>query len=289
MVRRSSHEESSLIGGPGERARVEAGGTAERRAQLATNLARVRSRIADACAAAGRERSEITLIAVTKTYPYQDVLHLAGLGVFDIGENRDQEAAGKAAAVAAATAGGSGAGSAAVRWHFIGQLQRNKAKSVVGYAYLVQTVDSGRLARALADASARLRDRPLDVLVQVSIDGDPARGGAVDRAASGRAGGSGQQAGPDVDPDRELDRVVAAVAERDTLALRGLMAVAPLGWEPTRAFDVLGEIAGRFRAAHPDATVLSAGMSEDLEAAIASGATHVRVGSALLGNRPRLG
>jgi uncharacterized pyridoxal phosphate-containing UPF0001 family protein len=257
------------------------GGATERRAELATNLARVRSRIADACAAAGRDRSEVTLIAVTKTYPYTDVLHLAELGVFDIGENRDQEAAPKAAAVTAARA----AGSAAVRWHFIGQLQRNKAKSVVHYAHLVQTVDSGRLARALADASARLRDHPLDVLVQVSIDGDPARGGAVDPAASKGAAGTG----PDVDPDQELDRVVAAVAERDTLALRGLMAVAPLGWEPARAFDVLGEIAGRFRAGHPDATVLSAGMSDDLEVAIASGATQVRVGSALLGNRPRLG
>jgi pyridoxal phosphate enzyme (YggS family) len=257
------------------------GGAAERRAELATNLARVRSRIADACAAAGRDRSEVTLIAVTKTYPYTDVLHLAELGVFDIGENRDQEAAPKAAAVTAARV----AGSAAVRWHFIGQLQRNKAKSVVRYADLVQTVDSGRLARALADAAARLRDRPLDVLVQVSIDGDPARGGAVDRAASKGAAGTG----PEVDPDQELDRVVAAVAERDTLALRGLMAVAPLGWEPARAFDVLGEIAARFRAGHPDATVLSAGMSDDLEVAIASGATQVRVGSALLGNRPRLG
>jgi uncharacterized pyridoxal phosphate-containing UPF0001 family protein len=123
----------------------------------------------------------------------------------------------------------------------------------------------------------------------VSIDGDPARGGAVDRAASKGAAGTGPEAGPEVDPDQELDRVVAAVAERDTLALRGLMAVAPLGWEPARAFDVLGEIAARFRAGHPDATVLSAGMSDDLEVAIASGATQVRVGSALLGNRPRLG
>jgi uncharacterized pyridoxal phosphate-containing UPF0001 family protein len=265
------------------------GGTEERRAELATNLARVRSRIADACAAAGRDRSEVTLVAVTKTYPYQDVLHLAELGVLDVGENRDQEAAPKAAAVAAAVAAGSGAaGSVAVRWHFIGQLQRNKAKSVVGYAHLVQTVDSGRLARALADASARQRDRPLDVLVQVSIDGDPARGGAVDRAATGRAAGTHPEGAADIDPDLELDRVVAAVAERDTLALRGLMAVAPLGWEPARAFAVLGEVAARFRASHPDAPVLSAGMSDDLEVAIASGATHVRVGSALLGNRPKL-
>jgi uncharacterized pyridoxal phosphate-containing UPF0001 family protein len=279
VVQRSSHDESSLIGGPGGRGR--AGGAEERRAELATNLARVRRRIADACAASGRNRSEVTLVAVTKTYPYQDVLHLAELGVLDIGENRDQEAAPKAAAVA----GSAAAAAMAVRWHFIGQLQRNKAKSVVGYAHLVQTVDSGRLAGALADASARLRDRPLEVLVQVSIDGDPARGGAVDHSATGRPAG----AGPAVDPDRELDRVVAAVAERDTLTLRGLMAVAPLGWEPARAFAAFAEVAARFRADHPDATVVSAGMSDDLEAAITSGATHVRVGSALLGNRPKLG
>jgi hypothetical protein len=232
----------------------------ERRAELATNLARVRARIADACAAAGRDRGEVTLIAVTKTYPATDVLHLASLGVADIGENRDQEAAAKAAEVAAQ--------GAAVRWHFVGQLQRNKARSVVRYADLVHSVDSVRLARALADAAERGRDRPLDVLVQISIDGDPNRGGAA---------------------GDELDQVVEAVAERPALRLRGVMAVAPLGWAPDTAFARLAEIAARIRDRHPDATVVSAGMSEDLEAAIRWGATHVRIGSALLGKRAGLG
>lgn len=112
----------------------------DRRAELAAGLARVRARIADACAAAGRDRGEVTLVAVTKTYPAADVVALAGLGVTDVGENRDQEAAPKAAEAAAA--------GATPRWHFIGQLQRNKARSVVRYADVVQSVDSVRLAVA---------------------------------------------------------------------------------------------------------------------------------------------
>ncbi|GAB3142148.1 YggS family pyridoxal phosphate-dependent enzyme [Micromonospora sonneratiae] len=237
----------------------------ERRAQLAGSLARVRARIAAACAAAGRDRSEVTMIGVTKTYPASDVSLLAGLGVTDVGENRDQEAAGKAAEVAAAGVD--------VRWHFVGQLQRNKCRSVVGYADVVHSVDSVRLATALAEAARRHRDRPLDVLVQVSIDGDPARGGAV--------AGS-------VDIDRGLDLVAAEVARHQPLRLAGLMAVAPLGWEPERAFGRLADIVAGFRVDHPTATALSAGMSGDLEAAIAHGATHVRIGSALLGKRPTL-
>lgn len=237
----------------------------ERRAELAAGLARVRARIADACAAAGRQRDEVTLVAVTKTYPAADVVALAGLGVTDVGENRDQEAAPKAEAVAAA--------GAAPRWHFIGQLQRNKARSVVRYADVVQSVDSVRLAAALDAAAGAVRDRPLDVLVQVSIDGDAARGGALPGAA---------------DPQRGLDPVAAAVAGAAGLRLAGLMAVAPLGWEPDRAFARLAEVAAALRADHPGATVLSAGMSGDLESAIGHGATHVRVGSALLGMRPAL-
>jgi pyridoxal phosphate enzyme (YggS family) len=245
--------------------RIDAAGT-ERRAQLAARLAQVRTRIAEACAAAGRDRGEVTMVAVTKTYPASDVLLLAGLGVTEVGENRDQEAAGKAAEVAAAGAD--------VRWHFVGQLQRNKCRSVVAYADVVHSVDSVRLAAALGDAARRRRDRVLDVLVQVSIDGDPARGGAL------AEGG---------DPERGLDRVAAGVAGVASLRLAGLMAVAPLDWAPERAFARLGEIAARFRAAHPAATALSAGMSADLETAIAYGATHVRIGSALLGMRSTLG
>ncbi|WP_431883123.1 YggS family pyridoxal phosphate-dependent enzyme [Micromonospora gifhornensis] len=237
----------------------------DRRAELAAGLARVRTRIADACVAVGRDRTEVTMIAVTKTYPAADVIALAGLGVTDVGENRDQEAAPKAEQVALA--------GVAPRWHFIGRLQRNKVKSVVRYADVVQSVDSVRLASAVDAATTGRRDRPLDVFVQVSIDGDPSRGGSVPDSA---------------DPDIGLGPVTAAVAASAGLRLAGLMAVAPLGWEPERAFARLATIAETVRAEHPQAVALSAGMSGDLEAAIGHGATHVRVGSALLGMRPTL-
>ncbi|MEU7922694.1 YggS family pyridoxal phosphate-dependent enzyme [Micromonospora zamorensis] len=236
----------------------------DRHAEIAAGLAQVRSRIADACVQAGRDHADVTMIAVTKTYPASDVLALAGLGVTDMGENRDQEAAGKAAEVAAA--------GVRPRWHFIGQLQRNKARSVVRYADVVQSVDSVRLARALANAAAE-REVPLDVMVQVSIDGDAARGGALPGSA---------------DPGAGLEPVAEAVADASGLRLVGLMAVAPLGWEPERAFAQLAEVAGVFRTVHPGATELSAGMSGDFDIAIRYGATHVRVGSALLGMRPTL-
>nr|WP_205864040.1 YggS family pyridoxal phosphate-dependent enzyme [Planosporangium mesophilum] len=228
-------------------------------------MSEVRGRIAAACADAGRDPGEVTLIAVTKTYPAGDVRRLVDLGVHDIGENKDQEAAPKAAELAAAEA--------LVRWHFVGQLQRNKAKSVVGYADLVHSVDSVPLAAALDRAAARQRERPLDVLVQVSLDGDLDRGGAA--------------SGADV-PERDLDRVVAAVAGSGSLRLRGVMTVAPLSWDPPSAYERLAEVAHALRGEHPAATVVSAGMSADLEAAIAAGATHVRIGSALLGKRPPL-
>ncbi|MEU8182732.1 YggS family pyridoxal phosphate-dependent enzyme [Micromonospora sp. NPDC049047] len=236
----------------------------DRHAELAAGLAQIRSRIADACAQVGRDRAEVTMIAVTKTYPASDVLALAGLGVTDVGENRDQEASGKAAEVAAA--------GVRPRWHFIGQLQRNKARSVVRYADAVHSVDSVRLARALAAATAD-REVPLDAMVQVSIDGDAARGGALPGSA---------------DPGAGLEPVAEAIADAPGLRLAGLMAVAPLGWEPDRAFARLAEVAGMFRTVHPGATGLSAGMSGDFEIAIRYGATHVRVGSALLGMRPTL-
>src|SRR5262249_27765402 len=153
----------------------------------------------------GRDPGEVTLVVVTKTYPAGDVRRLVDLGVHDIGENRDQEAAPKAAELAAA--------GVLVRWHFIGQLQRNKAKSVVRYADLVHSVDSVPRAGALARAAAQHRERPLEVLVQVSLDGDLDRGGAA--------------AGAPV-PERDLDRVISAVAESATLQLRGVMTVAPL-------------------------------------------------------------
>jgi pyridoxal phosphate enzyme (YggS family) len=234
--------------------------SADRRGELAANLAKVLDRIAAACAAAGRDPAEVSLVAVTKTYPASDVALLAGLGVTEVGENRDQEAAPKAAALAA--------DAVPVRWHFVGRLQRNKCRSVAGYADVVQSVDSVRLADALA-AAAQSHGRALDVLVQVSLDGDTSRGGTL--------------------PGADLDAVAAGVAGHDGLRLAGLMAVAPLGEPPDAAFARLADIAARFRVDHPTALVLSAGMSDDLESAISFGATHVRVGSALLGRRHSLG
>jgi hypothetical protein len=229
-----------------------------RGAELAANLAQLRARISAACRAAGRDAAEVTLVAVTKTFPAADVVRLARLGVTDIGESRDQEAAPKFAEVA-----GQGVW---VRAHFVGRLQRNKARSVAGYADVVHSVDSVRLAAALG-AAAGDRDRPLDVLVQVSLDGDPSRGGA----------------GAD-----QVLQVAAAVVGTPPLRLRGVMAVAPLSWPPRVAYQRLVEVAGQLRAGHPDAVAISAGMSGDFEAAIACGATHLRIGSALLGNRPPL-
>jgi uncharacterized pyridoxal phosphate-containing UPF0001 family protein len=288
----------------------------DRRVQLAANLEEVRGRIARACQAAGREPESVRLVAVTKTYPASDVELLASLGVTDVGENKDQEAAAKAAAV-----GGS------LRWHFVGQLQRNKAKSVVRYADVVESVDSVRLAGALSRAALAHRDgSELEVLIQISLDGDEARGGVIapsppsvsaeedartkrsslsvvssslsvpfepsvstslpsehigapfDNSDSSDSGGG----------DRDLWRVAAAIDEAGGLRLGGVMAVAPIGWDRDRAFGLLAGIGAAFRARYPAATTVSAGMSGDLEAAIRHGATHVRIGSSLLGMRNTL-
>lgn len=231
----------------------------DRRAELAENLARLGERIAAGCAAAGRDPAEVTVLAVTKFFPASDVLHLADLGVRDIGENRDQEASQKAAEVARH--------GVAVRWHFVGQLQRNKCRSVARYADLVHTVDSVRLAAALGSAAADLRPDPLEVLIQVSLDGAPGRGGVV--AA-------------------EVPAMAEAIASQPALRLRGVMAVAPQSWEPAAAFRDLAAVAARLRSAYPQATWVSAGMSGDLEAALAAGATHLRIGTGLLGKRATL-
>ena len=232
---------------------------ADRRALLAANLDEVRGRIARAGAAAGRDPGSVTLVAVTKTYPASDVVLLASLGVTDVGENRDQEASAKAATVREA--------GASPRWHFVGQLQRNKARSVATYADVVESVDSLRLVDALSKAAVSDRSSPLDVLVQVSLDGDPARGGVV---------------------DSEIWRVTDAAASAEGLRLAGLMAVAPMDWEPSRAFSDLSDLSRRLQESHPTASVVSAGMSGDLEEAIKHGATHVRIGTSLLGMRKTL-
>jgi pyridoxal phosphate enzyme (YggS family) len=216
----------------------------------------VRARIAAACASAGRDPGEVTLVVVTKTYPPSDVRLLAELGVRDVGENRAQEAGSKHAATAGLP----------LRWHFIGRLQSNKARSVASYADLVHSVDRPSLAAAL-NAGAHRADRELGCLVQVSLDGDPSRGGV---------------------PVTRLDEVARTVAAAGALRLDGIMAVAPLDADPARAFASLRDLLGTVRAYAPDARVISAGMSGDLEAAIAAGATHLRVGTAILGARPPL-
>ena len=225
-------------------------------AELARRLDVVRGRIAAACEAAGRGSREVTLIAITKTFPASDIRLLSALGVHDVGENRDQEAAPKAAQC--------GDLRPTLTWHFVGQLQTNKAASVVSYADVVHSVDRLRLVRALG-TQARRADRVVRCLVQVSLDGDASRGGAV----------AGQ-----------VPPIADAIAAERGLVLGGVMAVAPLATPPSAAFGRLAEIAAVVRAAHPEAVMISAGMSGDLEEAIAAGATHVRVGTALLGGRP---
>ena len=246
----------------------------DRRTQLARGLAQVRARIEHAARSAGRDPGDVTVVVVTKTFPASDVRLLAELGVRDIGENRDQEAAEKSGECA-------GLG---LRWHFVGQLQTNKADSVATYADVVHSVDRLRLVDALQRGAAR-SGRTLDVLVQVDLD--EALGAAGAAGAPGAAGAAGPAGRGGADP-AELLPLAAAVESAPALRLRGLMAVAPLGADPVAAFDRLAGLAATLRAAYPGAVWLSAGMSEDFEAAVAAGATHVRVGSAILGRRPAL-
>ncbi|WP_298556079.1 YggS family pyridoxal phosphate-dependent enzyme [Streptomyces luteogriseus] len=237
----------------------------DRKGELAANLAKVERRIADACAAAGRARDEVTLIVVTKTYPASDVRILAELGVRHVAENRDQDAAPKAEACS----------DLPLTWHFVGQLQTNKVRSVVGYADFVQSVDRSKLVTALSKEAVRA-GRELGCLLQVALDaGESGRG---ERGGVG-PGGIGELAG--------------LVAEATGLRLDGLMTVAPLTGEyagrELAAFERLMDLSTDLRRSHPAATMVSAGMSTDLEQAVTAGATHVRVGSAVLGVRPRLG
>jgi PLP dependent protein len=237
-------------------------GTA-RKEELLANLAAVRARIAAACESAGRQPGDVTLVAITKTFPVSDVRLLAGLGVLDIGENRDQEAAPKAAACADLEP--------RVRWHFVGQLQANKAKSVVRYADVIHSVDRPHLVEVLG-ARARAAGRRITCLVQVDLDEAPGH-----ETASGAPRGGALPA--------DVPGLASAIAAQDGLMLGGVMAVAPLGSPPRPAFRRLTDVAAVVRAAHPGATMISAGMTGDLEEAIAEGATHVRVGTALLGGR----
>lgn len=230
----------------------------QRAAELASSLAAVRARIHAATQQAQRPAGAVSLVVVTKFFPASDVRLLAGLGVADVGENRHQEAQGKAHECADLRGG--------LRWHFIGGLQSNKAAAVAAYADVVESLDRPKLVAPL-DRGAAERGVVLPVLVQVSLDPS----GATRRAGA--------------EPTDVLG-LAERVEQAEHLELAGLMAVAPLGEEPVAAFARLAEVQRALLAEHPAASVLSAGMSADLEAAIGAGATHVRVGSAVLGSRP---
>jgi pyridoxal phosphate enzyme (YggS family) len=233
--------------------------TDARSEEIRPNLTTVRAGIAQVCHEVGREASEVTLVAITKTWPAEDVRRLAALGVLDVGENRDQEASTKAAACT----------DLPVRWHFVGQLQTNKVRSVVHYADVVHSVDRLRLVRAL-DHAAGDADRRIAVLLQVSLD-QP----------------TGRQDRGGVAPEGVAD-LAASVAATESLDLRGVMGVAPPGMPSGPAFARLAEVSTSLRSAYPEAAWISAGMTHDHLEAIRHGATHVRIGSALLGNRPPL-
>jgi pyridoxal phosphate enzyme (YggS family) len=233
-------------------------------AVLSERLTAVRRRIVSAAEAAGRTGDLPTLIVVTKFHPAEDIRRLAELGVGDVGENRDQEAARKSTELA----------ELGLRWHFVGQLQSKKAKSVVRYAHAVHSVDRLQLVDGLERALAAEQDRtgrgPLECFIQVSLDDDAAahRGGAA---------------------PADVPVLAARLASADALVLAGVMAVAPLGVRPEESFEKLAAISAGLAADHPSATAISAGMSQDLEVAIRFGATHLRIGSDILGSRPTVG
>jgi len=225
---------------------------------LAQRLTVVDERIAAAAVASGRAPQEITRIVVTKFHPADLVRDLLALGVTEFGENRQQELTLKADEIGAARG---------IRWHFIGQAQTNKARAVRAAAQVVHSVDRDRLADAL-DAAAAEGDPALDVLLQVNLTDDPGRGGVV---------------------PADLERLAEHVGGCPTLRLRGLMAVAPLDEAPADAFARVARLSERLRAIDPDARWISAGMTGDFEEAIAAGATHLRIGSAITGPRPERG
>ncbi|WP_104166553.1 YggS family pyridoxal phosphate-dependent enzyme [Arthrobacter sp. SX1312] len=241
--------------------------------ELAERLRAVRTRISSAAASAGRGEPE--LIVVTKYFPASDVRILAGLGVTDVGENRDQEAAAKAAELQDLT----------LAWHFIGQLQANKARSVVRYAHSVHSVDRLPLIASLGKAVRAEQERraaagtgareDLRCFLQFTLDA----GAGPAEASAGRGGAHPSEAAG----------LAEACAATDGLQLAGVMAVAPLGADPVEVFERLLRISAEVRGVDPAASAVSAGMSGDLEEAVAAGATHLRIGSDVLGPRPAVG
>ena len=246
-------------------------GHGDRVAELTARLAAIRSRLALAADAAGRRPQEVQLLPVTKFFPASDVAILWRLGCRAFGESREQEAAAKIAEFGRLVAGGPEDDGA--RWHMVGQIQSNKAKHIAGWADMVHSVSTTKVATALDRASGQAladgrRDRLLRVFVQISLDGDTSRGGV------------------DIGDPAAVDALCAQVADSAGLEFVGLMAIPPLGADADTAFAALGAEHRRVLAVHPAATELSAGMSSDLEAAVRHGSTCVRVGTALMGRRP---
>ncbi|CAN5172237.1 YggS family pyridoxal phosphate-dependent enzyme [soil metagenome] len=225
---------------------------------LSGRLALVRHGIAEAAQACARSVDDLTLIVVTKFHPASLVRQLHELRVRDFGESRHQEARGKVAELADLQA----------TWHFVGQLQSKKAKQVAAYSSVIHSVDRAGLADLLSMAETRPGGEPTEIFLQVNLTADPARGGVAPRAA------------------RELAEYVAPLPG---LRLRGVMGVAPLGDDPRYAFERLRAVSEAVRQSLPRASAISAGMSHDYAEAIAEGATHLRIGSAITGNRPKPG
>lgn len=223
----------------------------DRKAELAHSLADVQARVLKATTQASRKNGEITLIAVTKTYPVSDVVILKELGVTDFGENRSAEGLEKSALVPA-------------QWHYQGQIQSNKIAAISSWAQTVHSLDDLTHVPKFERAVGEISGKRLDMFIQLSLDGD-----------SSRAGVRGDQ----------LMALGQALVSSQHLNLIGLMVVPPVDAEPERAFAEVAEIAQRFRRDFPMAQSLSAGMSADYEIAIAYGATHIRVGSQILGPR----
>jgi pyridoxal phosphate enzyme (YggS family) len=239
-----------------------------RETELADALTEIRARLDRAAAAADRDPAEITLLPVTKFFPATDVVALYGLGCRDFGESREQEASAKVADVAAALTDPE-----PIRWHMIGRIQRNKAKAVSRWAYAAHSVDSAKVVAALDRGTAAaqqdgIRSAPLRVYLQLSLDGDTERGGV------------------DVGAADLVDELCAALDEAAALEFVGFMAIPPLGAEPDEAFARLREERDRVQHHYAQRLELSAGMSGDLEAAVRHGSTCVRVGTALMGQRP---
>lgn len=223
---------------------------------LAERLTEAQQRISAAASGCGRQADDINLIVVTKNHPTQLVFDLLKLGVRDFGENRDQEAAPKAAEVRANS-------TIEHRWHFIGQLQSNKVKSVVNYASSVHSLDRQSLLDSLGKATVE-RELPLDVFIQLNLTDDEGRGG--------------------IQPSNLLS-FAENVLMHPGLNLVGVMGVAALDNNLDRDFGAIRSASESLKTLKPDAALISAGMSEDFETAIAYGATHLRIGSAITGKR----